>query len=474
MESGTFFSTHNAIHRLNSFLSERKELNMATVWQEYQDKLRTPEEAVKIVKSGDWVDYSTNVCFPTLLDEALSKRRDELFDVKIRGNLSFGPVHAAECDPTREHFHYNSWHCSAYERKLCDRGLCNYIPMIFRNVVPYYYHFLTVNVAMMCVTPMDKHGYFNLSCGTGVAKGILDKADIVILEVNERLPKIYGGFDESIHISEVDFVVEGPHGPLPEFPIPEATEQDIRIAEHIIPYIADGATLQLGIGGLPNVVGKMLINSDLKDLGMHTELCGDAYYELFKAGKLTNRRKTYQPNKGVTGMVFGSQSLYDWVDQNPGVIVEPLEYVNASGIIALQENMVSINNCISIDLYGQTGAESAGFRHISGTGGQLDYLTGAAMARGGKAFACMTSTFTDKEGKVHSRIVPYFTGDIVTIPRSQDHFVVTEYGAVNLAGRSTWERAEMLISIAHPDFREELIQAAEKQKIWRHKPVVTI
>ena len=443
---------------------------MSSFYDEYQRKLKTADEAVRIVKSGDWVDYATNVCFPTLLDEALAKRRDELLDVKIRGNLAFGPVHAAECDPSRKHFHYNSWHCSAYERKLCDRGLCNYIPMIFRNVVPYYRHFLTVNVAMICVTPMDRHGYFNLSCASGIAKGILDKAEYVIVEINEHLPRIYGGFDESIHISDVDCIVEGKHDPLPEFPIPKAEEEHIRIAQHILPYIPDGATLQLGIGALPNVVGSMLAKSDLKDLGMHTELCGDAYYELFKAGKLTNRKKTYQPHKGVTGMVFGSHELYEWVNENPGVIAELLEFVNAAEVIALQENMIAINNCIAIDLYGQIGAESAGLRHISGTGGQLDYLTGAAMSRGGKAFACMTSTFTDKSGKRHSRILPYFSGDIVTIPRSQDHFVVTEYGAVNLAGRSTWERAEMLVSVAHPDFREELIHEAEKQKIWR-KPV---
>ena len=438
-----------------------------TVLEEYRAKLRTPEQAVRAVKSGDWVDYTTALGFPILLDAALAKRRDELTDVKIRGNLLFGPIQTVECDPTREHFCYNSWHCSGYERKLCDKGLCNYIPMIFRNVVPYYRHFLTVNVAMMCVTPMDKHGYFNLSCATGVARGILEKADIVILEVNERLPKIYGGFDESIHISEVDYVVEGEHPPLPQFPIAPPTEEDVKIADLIVPYIVDGATLQLGIGGMPNVVGARLAESDLKDLGMHTELCGDAYYELYKAGKLTNRRKSHQRGKGVTGIVFGSQALYDWVDQNPGVVVEPLEYVNAPETIGKLDNMISINNCIAVDLYGQVCAESAGLRHISGTGGQLDYLTGAAMSKGGKAFICMTSSFVDKTGVRRSRVLPHFGGDIVTDPRSQAYYIVTEYGTVNLAGRSTWERAELLVSIAHPDFREELIADAEKQKIWR-------
>ena len=434
---------------------------------EYQSKLRTPAEAVRLVKSGDWVDYSTNVAFPTLLDAALAARRDELTDVKIRGNLCFGPIQTVECDPTREHFLYNSWHLSAYERRLCDKGLCNFIPMIFRNLVPYYRHFLSVNVAMMCVPPMDSHGYFNLSCAAGVAKGILDKADIVILEINEHLPRILGGFDECIHISEVNCIVEGAHDPLPEFPVAVPTPEDEAIARLIVPMIPDGATLQLGIGAMPNVVGSLLAESDLKDLGMHTELCGDAYLNLFRAGKLTNRRKTYQPGKGVTGLVFGSRDLYDWVDQNPGVIVEPLEFVNAPETIARHENLISINSCVAADLYGQVTAETAGLRQISGTGGQLDFLTGAAMSRGGKAFVCMTSSFVDKTGERHSRILPQFHGEIVTDPRSQAYFIVTEYGAVNLAGRSTWERAEALISVAHPDFREELIQAAERQKIWR-------
>lgn len=434
---------------------------------EYRNKLRTPEEAVQIVKDGDWVDYATNVGFPILLDAALARRRDELTDVKIRGNLCFGPIQAVECDPERKHFTYNSWHCSAYERKLCDRGLCNYIPMIFRNVVPYYRHFLTVNVAMISVTPMDRHGYFNFSCATGVARGIAEKADVVILEVNEHLPRVCGGFDEVIHISEIDYVVEGEHPPLPEFPPDPPTPEDIKIADLIIPYIPSEATIQLGIGGMPNVVGARLAQSDLRDLGMHTELCGDAYLELFKAGKLTNTKKKLHRNKGITGIVFGSSALYDWVDQNPGVIMAPLEYVNAPETIAQLDNMMSINNCIAVDLYGQVCAESVGLRHISGTGGQLDYLTGASMSRGGKAFICMTSTFTDHEGVRRSRVKPYFQGDIVTDPRSQAYFLVTEFGLINLVGKTTWERAEALISIAHPDFREELIEAAERQHIWR-------
>ena len=437
------------------------------VRQEYRAKLRTPEQAVELVKSGDWVDYASNICFPQLLDAALAKRRDELQDVKIRGNLLFGPIQAVEVDPSREHFIYNSWHCSGYERKLCDKNLCNFIPMIFRNLGWYYTNFLTVNVAMMAVTPMDGHGYFNFSCATGIAKAIMDKADIVILEVNEHLPRILGGFDECIHISEVDCVVEGEHPPLPQFPIAEASEEDKKIASFIVPHIVDGATLQLGIGTMPNVVGGMISDSDLKDLGMHTELCGDAYLRMFEAGKLTNRRKTFQKDKGVTGLVFGSRELYDWVDQNPGVVVEPLSYVNDPGIIAKHDNMISINSCISVDLYGQICAESAGLRQISGTGGQLDYLTGAAMSKGGKAFICMTSSFVDKKGERHSRILPRFDGDIVTDPRSQAFWIVTEYGAENLAGCSTWERAEKLVSLAHPDFRDELIRAADAQRIWR-------
>ena len=195
-------------------------------------------------------------------------------------------------------------------------------------------------------------------------------------------------------------------------------------------------------------------------------LCSDGYYALFKAGKLTNRKKTLYPNKGVLGLAIGSQELYDWLDDNPGIAGFPLSYVNDPAVIAQNENMISINGCLTADLYGQVGSESAGTRQISGTGGQLDFVTGATMSKGGKAFLCMSSTFTDKRGERHSRIVPQLRGDIVTTPRSQAYYLVTEYGAAMLAGQSTWQRAERLISLAHPDFREELIRSAEEQRIW--------
>lgn len=435
---------------------------------EYAAKLRTPEEAVSVVKSGDWVDYTSTLGKPVLLDEALARRRDELRDVKIRGNLIEGPIRVAECDDTQEHFVYHSWHCSPYERKLCDRGLCYYIPMVFHNNAAYYEFFIEVNVVMVSVSPMDKHGFFNFSVNTGVAGPICRKADIVIVEVNENMPKIHGGYDECIHISEVDYIVEGEHAPFQNKMPLLVTEKDRKIAGYIIPYIVNGATLQLGIGSVPNAVGELISDSDLKNLGMHTELCTDAYLELYRSGKITNTKKNIDRGKGVFGCAVGSNDLYEFLDDNHGIAAYPLEYVNRPSIIAQLDNMVSINGCVAVDLYGQVAAESAGARQISGTGGQLDFLTGASASRGGKAFICMKSTYHDKEdGTVHSRIRPQFDGDIITSPRSQVYFIVTEYGVVNLEGMSTWERAELLISIAHPDFRDELIREAETRKIWR-------
>ena len=243
---------------------------------EYRRKLCTPDEAAKVVKSGDWIDIAMGAGFPSLMDAAVARRKEELRDVKIRGYLIFDPIQMVECDPTRQHFVYNSWHMSGYERKLCDKGLCNFNPMVFRNLGWYYTQFLTVNVAMMCVTPMNEHGYFNFAASTASARATLDKADIVILEVNENLPWVYGGLDECIHISDVDMIVEGPHGKLPSVKSPAASEAEMKIAEYVVQNMVDGSTLQLGIGSLPNAVGQMIAKSDLKGLGIHTEMLCDS------------------------------------------------------------------------------------------------------------------------------------------------------------------------------------------------------
>lgn len=436
---------------------------------EYQQKLTTPQEAARLVRDGDWVEYGLGLNIPELLDAALSQRVGELQDVKVRGCLSMQPIAVVERDPERRSFTYNSWHMSGIERRYHDRNLCNYIPMSFRNEPVFYTRYLDVDVAMIQVTPMNKHGYFNLSLSCAATRAALRKAKKVVLEVNENLPWAMGGYDECIHISEVDAVVEGPHGPLPTLPPAKATETDITIARLIVDQLRDGSVLQLGIGGMPNTVGQMIAQSDLKDLGMHTEMLCDAYLDLYRSGKLTNHRKAIDRDKGPWTLCLGSQELYDWVDQNPGLALMPVDYCNSPAVMSQHDRMVSINSCIEVDLFGQTCAESSGVRHISGSGGQLDFLTGAFMAKEGQSFICMSSTFYDKkEGRVKSRIVPTLpAGGIVTDPRSQAFYLVTEYGIVNLAGRSTWERAEAVISLAHPDFREELIRQADAMKIWR-------
>jgi acyl-CoA hydrolase len=220
---------------------------------------------------------------------------------------------------------------------------------------------------------------------------------------------------------------------------------------------------------MPDSVGRMIGESDLKDLGMHTEMLVDAYLDLYQAGKLSNRCKNIDQGKGVFTFCVGTKALYDWADRNPGLASYPVDYTNDPHVIASNDNLAAINNCVEVDLFGQVNAECSGLRHISGTGGQLDFTTGAYMSRGGKALICLSSTYTDKKtGKVRSRIVPTLTcGSIVTDPRSQAPYIVTEHGVANLAGRSTWERAELVIGVADPRFRDDLVREAEKMKIWR-------
>lgn len=434
----------------------------------YKEKLRRPDEAVQVIKSGDWVDYSQCCSYPTVLDAALAKRRDELEDIKVRSAISCKPVEILEADPENKTFTYNLWHCSGIDRKYVDAGRAYYEPMLFRNCGSYYTRgFAPVNVAMITVAPMDKYGNFSYGLTNCCQQEMLDVADTIIVEVNHHMPVVFGMETDHIHVSDVDIIVES-DVPLNTAPNREASDIDRQIAAQIFPYLHDGMTLQLGIGGMPNALGVLIAESDLKDLGMHTELMSDGYLNLYKAGKITNKKKTLQRGKGVFSICMGSTELYEFLDHNLDILSAPMWYVNNPETLRQLDDFVSINSCIAMDLYGQVCSESSGTRHISGTGGQLDFVTGAYMAPQGKAFLAMPSMHVDKQGVRHSHILPKFTnGDIITTPRTQAPYMVTEYGVANLSGLATWQRAEAIINIAHPDFREDLIKAAAEQRIWR-------
>lgn len=438
------------------------------VYEAYRQKLRTADEAVRIVKDGDWVDYSQSCSFPTSLDAALGRRAGELHDVNIRYAISTQPPHVVEDDPEGKSFTYNLWHCSGRDRWYIDEGRAFHTPMLFRFCGSYYQRgFAPVNVAMVTVAPMDQNGCFSYGLTNCCQQEILDAADHIILEVNPHMPVVFGMADDHIHIADVDYVVES-DAPLSVLPGRDPSDVDKKIAAHIFPYLHDGMTLQLGIGGMPNALGILIAASDLKDLGMHTELMSDGYLDLYRAGKITNKRKKLQRGKGVFSICMGSPELYDFLDHNQDILSAPMSYVNNPDTIRQLDDFISINSCISMDLYGQVCSESVGTRQISGTGGQLDFVTGSYMAEHGKGFLAMPSVYTDKKGNHHSNILPRFTdGDIITTPRTQAPYMVTEYGVANLAGLSTWQRAEAIIGIAHPDFRERLIAAAGQQHIWR-------
>lgn len=438
-----------------------------TIYEEYQSKLKTPEEAVKVVKSGDWVDYGHTLSFPEALDKALAARRDELEDVKIRSAISLRPVQVVEQDPEHKAFTFNVWHAAARDRHYIDKGLAWFIPMLFRYNGSYYERgYAPVNVAMVTMGPMDKDGNFNYGLANCCQQETLDAADYIIVEVNKHMPFITGTEGDHMHISQIDAIVEN-DSPLPTNMPADITELDRKIAENIFPYLSSGVTLQLGIGGMPNSVGKLIADSDLTDIGMHTEMLSEGYLQLYKCGKITNRKKEVLRGKGTFSICSGSQELYDFLDHNQGILSTPMRWANDPAVLKQFSNFVSINSCIACDLYGQVCSETSGTRHISGTGGQLDFVTGAYEARG-KSFLAMTSAFVDKQGVRHSRILPKFTqGDVITTPRTQTAYLVTEYGVAHLPGVPTWQRAERIISIAHPDFRDELIAAAESQGIWR-------
>lgn len=440
--------------------------------KEYQKKLTTAEEAVKIVKSGDWVDYGWCANHPLILDKALADRMTKdaaLTDINFRGGVALWTPAVAQIPNAHERMSWNSWHASGYERKLIDQGIGYYSPLRYSEMPRYYRENIGhVDVVMIQTTPMDEHGYFNFGLSASQIAAAIEVADKVIVEVNHNMPKVFGGFETEVNIADVDFVVENGGQPIGLLPSGKPSAVDEAVAKLIVPEIPNGACLQLGIGGMPNAVGAMIAESDLKDLGVHTEMYVDGFVDMARAGKLTGKCKTLDKGRQVFTFGAGTQKLYDYVNGNPEVMGAPVNYVNDVRVVSQIDNFMSINNTIEIDLSGQVASETVGTRHISGAGGQLDFVLGAYLSNGGKSFICCSSSFVTKDGQKKSRIVPVLTtGDVVTATRTNTQYVVTEFGMVNLKGATTWQRAERLISIADPDCREELIADAEKLKVWR-------
>lgn len=435
----------------------------------YNQKLRTPEEAVKVVRSGDWIDYGWNACAPVALDRALAERHQELHDVKVRGAVLMARPAIMSVPDTAEHFIWNSWHMGGLERKLIDEGCAYYIPLRYSELPRYYRENVDpIHVAMIQVAPMDDEGYFSYGLNASHLQALFEKAEVIILEVNRKYPRCHGGDDTRIHISRVDMVVEGGDPDLNQLPAAAPNEVDRAVADLIVSQIPDGACLQLGIGGMPNAVGSLIAQSDLKDLGVHTEMYVDAFVDLALAGKINGSKKAIDRGLQVFAFGAGTQKLYDYLHENPQCRAYPVDYTNDVRVIAQLDNFISINNAVDVDLFGQVNAESSGIRHISGAGGQQDFVLGAYLSKGGKSFVCCASTIRGKDGSLQSRIRPTLReGSVVTDTRCNVQYLVTEYGMVNLKGATTWERAERIISIAHPDFREELIREAERMKIWR-------
>lgn len=436
----------------------------------YQEKLVTAEQAASVVKSGDWVDYGWTAITPVAIDRALAKRMPELTDVHVRGGILMWVPEIFKIDNPDEHFDWNSWHMGGIERKAASAGFAYYAPIRYSELPRYYREVKERNaVAYFQVSPMDEHGYFNFGLSASHLAAVCETSDVIVVEVNENVPRCLGGTENSVHISEVDMIVEGDNPDMAELASGgPATDVDKAVAKLIVNEIPNGACLQLGIGGMPNAVGSLIAESDLTDLGVHTEMYVDAFVDIAKAGKITGAKKNIDRFRQTYAFAAGTKKLYDYLNDNPECMSAAVSYTNDIRQIAALDNFISINNIVDIDLFGQANAESAGTRNISGAGGQLDFVLGAYLSKGGKSFICCSSTFTSKDGVMHSRIRPTLApGSIVTDTRANVHYFVTEYGMVNLKGLPTWQKCESLISVAHPDFRDELIKEAEKMNIWR-------
>jgi acyl-CoA hydrolase len=428
-------------------------------------KTVSAETAALLVRSGMWLDFATSVCQPDLFDKALAARIGELSDIKIRHCLSMRPRAVLENPAGEGRVHSFNWHFTGYDRKKHDAGRCSYIPLHLGETPDYYRRFLPpADILIIKCCPADENGFYNFGVANLWHRAIIERAKCVIVETSSTLPFVQG-VENAVHISEVDYIIEGDDSLCPVLPNPPPNDIDRAVAAHIAGEIKDGDCLQIGIGGMPNAVCTLLQESGVKRLGVHTEMMTEGIVKLYQNGQVTGEHKTLDKGKLAFTFALGSDDTYKTMNRNTDFWSQPVDYTNSPHIIMQNDNAVSINNTTQVDLQGQAASESDGFRHISGTGGQAQFVRGAYASKGGRSFICMSSTY-DKKGTRKSRIALSLTpGNIVTTHRSDTMYVVTEYGMVNLKGKSVPERALAMISIAHPDFREELERQAYDLRI---------
>lgn len=415
-------------------------------------KTVTAEEAVRCIKSGDRVFIHSVAAAPQQLIKAMTERAPELRNVEIVHLHTEGPAPYASVE-MRDSFHVNAFFVGANVRQALADGHADYVP-VFLSEVPNLFRrgILPIDVAMLNVSPPDKHGFCTLGVSIDVARAAFETAKCVIAQVNPRMPRTQG--DALIHLDEIDAIVEVDEH-LHEIPMPELTEVDRAIGKHIADIIEDGATLQMGIGSIPNAVLAALGNH--KNLGVHTEMFSDGVIPLVESGVINGHQKIKHPGRMVAGFVMGTQRLYDFIDDNPQVLMLDIAYVNDTSVIRRNPKVTAVNSAIEVDLTGQVCADSIGTYQYSGVGGQMDFIRGASLSEGGKAIIALPSA--TKRGE--SKIVPFLKqGAGVVTTRAHVHYIVTEYGVANLYGLNLRQRAAELIKIAHPDNREDLERAA--------------
>ncbi len=425
---------------------------------EYKEKLRTAEQAVSVVKSGDSVFYGGNAACPFMLVEALAARAPELKNVLLHHVLLLG-IDPMSRPGMEGHFRHNSLFVGPADRAAINDGRADYSP-VFLHQIPRLFHerIIPLDVALVQVSPPDSHGYMSFGVEVLTTLTACHVAKIVIAQVNDKMPRILG--DSTIHISQVNYFVECSEE-LPELPPREATDVERAIGQRIADLIGDGACLQLGIGGIPDSVLGFLEGK--RHIGIHTEMVSDGIMQAAEKGIITCLRKNYHHDRIVMTFALGSKALYEYLHDNPYFEAHPCEWVNDPTVIARNDNMVAINSAIEVDLTGQVCSDSIGATIYSGFGGQVDFIRGAAQSRNGKPIIALPSTAA--KGTM-SRIVPFLrTGAGVVTTRADVHYVVTEFGVANLFGRNLRQRAEALINIAHPKFRDELIAAAKERKL---------